>query len=112
MTASFSLPQSSSSVFHPCVQEDMECSHYMKDFHVGHVPLRLPRAKHLLGVIDKHFGTLAFCRYKYKLRFPTLSPHTQTQSPPFFSVKDDQVDQERAERSAPMIGKKARAKAD
>jgi len=44
------------------IREDMECSHYMKDFHVGHVPLRLPRAKHLLGVIDKHFGTLAFCR--------------------------------------------------
>ena len=44
------------------IREDMECSHYMKDFHVGHVPLRLPRAKHLLGVIDRNFGTLAFCR--------------------------------------------------
>jgi methionyl aminopeptidase len=44
------------------IHEDMECSHYMKDFHVGHVPLRLPRAKHLLGVIDRNFGTLAFCR--------------------------------------------------
>jgi methionyl aminopeptidase len=26
------------------------------------VPLRLPRAKALLATIDKHFGTLAFCR--------------------------------------------------
>lgn len=44
------------------VREDLECSHYMKNFNVGHVPLRLPRAKQLLGTIDKHFGTLAFCR--------------------------------------------------
>lgn len=44
------------------VREDLECSHYMKNFHVGHVPLRLPRAKQLLSTIDKHFGTLAFCR--------------------------------------------------
>jgi len=44
------------------VHEDMECSHYMKDFDVGHVSLRLPRAKQLLNVINKNFGTLAFCR--------------------------------------------------
>ncbi|GAX77013.1 hypothetical protein CEUSTIGMA_g4460.t1 [Chlamydomonas eustigma] len=44
------------------VREDLECSHYMKNFDVGHVPLRLPRAKQLLATIDKHFGTLAFCR--------------------------------------------------
>jgi methionyl aminopeptidase len=44
------------------VREDMECSHYMKNFDVGHVPLRLPKAKQLLGVIDRNFGTLAFCR--------------------------------------------------
>lgn len=44
------------------VREDLECSHYMKNFDVGHVPLRLPRAKALLSTIDKHFGTLAFCR--------------------------------------------------
>ncbi|VDK23846.1 unnamed protein product [Taenia asiatica] len=57
------------------VHDDMECSHYMKDFEVGHVPLRQPhlilfsgatemqtRAKQLLATIDKHFGTLAFCR--------------------------------------------------
>lgn len=44
------------------VREDMECSHYMKNFDVGHVPLRLPRAKQLLATIDRNFGTLAFCR--------------------------------------------------
>lgn len=42
--------------------QDLECSHYMKNFDVGHVPLRLPRAKQLLATIDKNFGTLAFCR--------------------------------------------------
>lgn len=44
------------------VHEDLECSHYMKNFDVGHVPLRLPRAKQLLATIGKNFGTLAFCR--------------------------------------------------
>lgn len=34
----------------------------MKNFDVGHVPLRLPRAKQLLATIDKNFSTLAFCR--------------------------------------------------
>ena len=34
----------------------------MKNFDVGHVPLRLPRAKQLLATIEKNFGTLAFCR--------------------------------------------------
>ncbi|TPX60919.1 hypothetical protein PhCBS80983_g01442 [Powellomyces hirtus] len=42
------------------VHEDMECSHYMKSFNAGHVPLRLPRAKALLSTINKNFGTLAF----------------------------------------------------
>ena len=40
----------------------LECSHYMKNFDAGHVPLRMAKAKELLGVIDKNFGTLAFCR--------------------------------------------------
>ncbi|KAI9095919.1 methionine aminopeptidase 2-like protein [Phlyctochytrium arcticum] len=44
------------------VHEDMECSHYMKTFDAGHIPLRLPRAKALLTTINKNFGTLAFCR--------------------------------------------------
>ena len=44
------------------VHDDMECSHYMKNFNAGHVPLRLPKAKELLGLIDRNFGTLPFCR--------------------------------------------------
>jgi methionyl aminopeptidase len=44
------------------VVEDMECSHYMKNFDAPHVPLRLPKAKQLLTHINKTFGTLAFCR--------------------------------------------------
>ncbi|KAG2295983.1 hypothetical protein Bca52824_042652 [Brassica carinata] len=44
------------------VRDDLECSHYMKNFDVGHVPLRLPRAKQLLATINKNFSTLAFCR--------------------------------------------------
>lgn len=44
------------------VHDDMECSHYMKNFEIGHVPLRLQRSKQLLSVINQNFGTLAFCR--------------------------------------------------
>ncbi|KAI9332149.1 peptidase M24, structural domain-containing protein [Zopfochytrium polystomum] len=44
------------------VHEDLECSHYMRNFDVQHVPLRLTRAKQLLNTINQNFGTLAFCR--------------------------------------------------
>ncbi|MCL4141784.1 UNVERIFIED_CONTAM: hypothetical protein GTU68_035455, partial [Idotea baltica] len=44
------------------VHDDMETSHYMKNFDIGHVPLRLTKSKHLLNVINQNFGTLAFCR--------------------------------------------------
>lgn len=44
------------------VHEDMECSHYMKNFDAPFVPLRLPSARNLLRHIDNTFGTLAFCR--------------------------------------------------
>lgn len=44
------------------INEDMECSHYMKEFEIGFVPLRLPRAKTLLQYINKKYDTLAFCR--------------------------------------------------
>mmetsp|Transcript_5378 Transcript_5378/g.13262 ORF Transcript_5378/g.13262 Transcript_5378/m.13262 type:complete len:479 (-) Transcript_5378:183-1619(-) len=44
------------------VLEDMECSHYMKNFHAPHVPLRMQSSKKLLAHINKTFGTLAFCR--------------------------------------------------
>ena len=42
------------------VVEDMECSHYMKNFDAPHVPLRMPKSKRLLSHINKTFGTLAF----------------------------------------------------
>ena len=44
------------------VNEDLECSHYMKNFDAERVALRLPRAKKLLAHINRTFGTLAFCR--------------------------------------------------
>ena len=44
------------------VIEDMECSHYMKRFDAGHVPLRMQSSQRLLSHINKTFRTLAFCR--------------------------------------------------
>ncbi|KAI7907458.1 peptidase M24, structural domain-containing protein [Cokeromyces recurvatus] len=44
------------------VIEDGECSHYARNQDAGYVPLRLARAKNLLTTINKHFGTLPFCR--------------------------------------------------
>ena len=43
------------------VVEDMECSHFMKNFDAPHVPLRIPSSRKLLAHINKTFGTLAFC---------------------------------------------------
>ena len=44
------------------VEEDLDCSHFMRNWDVEFAPLRLPAAKKLLGHINKTFGTLAFCR--------------------------------------------------
>lgn len=44
------------------VHDDMDCSHYMKNFDAPFVPLRLASSKTLLNVINKNFGTLAFCK--------------------------------------------------
>mmetsp|Transcript_15671 Transcript_15671/g.23347 ORF Transcript_15671/g.23347 Transcript_15671/m.23347 type:complete len:492 (+) Transcript_15671:14-1489(+) len=44
------------------VIEDLECSHYMKNFDAPQMNLRSNRAKQLLQHINKTFGTLAFCR--------------------------------------------------
>jgi methionyl aminopeptidase len=44
------------------VYEDMECSHYMKDFYAKSAPLKHPKAKGLLRHIDQNYSTLAFCR--------------------------------------------------
>jgi methionyl aminopeptidase len=39
-----------------------DCSHYMRNFEMGDVPLRNPKAKALLTHINNNFGTLAWCR--------------------------------------------------
>ncbi|CAH0727875.1 unnamed protein product, partial [Brenthis ino] len=44
------------------VHDDMDCSHYMKNFDQPFVPLRLQSSKQLLNTINKNFGTLAFCK--------------------------------------------------
>ncbi|KAM3579085.1 Methionine aminopeptidase 2 [Umbelopsis sp. WA50703] len=44
------------------VIEQGECSHYAKVYDGGFVPLRLPKAKSLLATINKHFGTLPWCK--------------------------------------------------
>lgn len=44
------------------VWEDLECSHYMKEFNAPNVGLRLPMSKKVLHSINSNFGTLAFCR--------------------------------------------------
>ena len=33
------------------VREDLECSHYMKNFDVGRIPMRLARVKQLLATL-------------------------------------------------------------
>lgn len=84
------------------VIEDGECSHYMKNFDVRHVPLRLPSAKKLLGVIDRNFGTLAFCkRYldrlgetRYSMALKNLCDNGIVQPyPPLCDVKGSYVAQ-------------------
>ncbi|RDA82657.1 hypothetical protein CP532_3199 [Ophiocordyceps camponoti-leonardi (nom. inval.)] len=44
------------------VRDDGEVSHYARNGEAQHVDLRLSSAKSLLGVINKNFGTLPFCR--------------------------------------------------
>jgi len=52
------------------VYDDVDCSHYMKNFDIGEVPIRNTKAKQLLGTINKNFGTLAFCRKWLEEFFP------------------------------------------
>lgn len=61
------------------VHDDMECSHYMKSFDAGFVPLRLQSSKSLLNIINKHFGEcssprissdIANMRFLKKLNIP------------------------------------------
>lgn len=44
------------------VYNDLDCSHYMKQFNADSVPIRDQKAKQLLHTITREFGTLAFCR--------------------------------------------------
>jgi methionyl aminopeptidase len=44
------------------VVEDVNCSHYMKNFDAPVVPLRMQAAKSLLNFINKNYSTLAFCK--------------------------------------------------
>lgn len=44
------------------VLEDMDCSHYMKKWDAPFVSLRSSGAKRLLGHINSHYDTLAFCK--------------------------------------------------
>ncbi|CAL5362818.1 unnamed protein product [Camellia sinensis] len=84
------------------VREDLECSHYMKNFDAGHIPLRLPRAKQLLATINKNFSTLAFCRRyldrlgetKYLMALKNLSDAGIVQPyPPLCDIKGSYVSQ-------------------
>ncbi|ESQ39050.1 hypothetical protein EUTSA_v10001459mg [Eutrema salsugineum] len=84
------------------VRDDLECSHYMKNFEVGHVPLRLPRAKQLLATINKNFSTLAFCRRyldrlgetKYLMALKNLCDSGIIEScPPLCDVKGSYISQ-------------------
>ena len=52
------------------VFEAPDCSHYMKNFDAGDVPLRNPKAKALLHEINTRFGTLAFARKWLEETFP------------------------------------------
>jgi len=44
------------------VWEDLQCSHFMRDFVKTNAPLRHHGAKKLLRFIDKNYFTLCFCR--------------------------------------------------
>ena len=52
------------------VYEDLDCSHYMKDFDVEDVPIRDGKARALLNVINREYGTLAWCRKWLEEHYP------------------------------------------
>ncbi|XP_043249438.1 methionine aminopeptidase 2 isoform X2 [Colletes gigas] len=78
------------------VHDDLDCSHYMKSFDAGYVPLRLQSSKVLLNTINKHFGTLAFCKRwldrigctKYQMALKDLCDKDALEAyPPLVDVK-------------------------
>ena len=44
------------------VRDDVDVSHYMKEFYAPQVPIRSSKTKALLAHIDNHYSTLAFCK--------------------------------------------------
>lgn len=44
------------------VHDDEDCSHYMKNYEMPYIPLRLQSSRTLLSIINKNFSTLAFCK--------------------------------------------------
>ncbi|XP_011495852.1 PREDICTED: methionine aminopeptidase 2 [Ceratosolen solmsi marchali] len=78
------------------VHDDYDCSHYMKNFYAGFVPLRLQSSKSLLNTINKHFSTLAFCKRwldrigctKYQMALKDLCDKGTVEAyPPLVDVK-------------------------
>lgn len=78
------------------VHDDMDCSHYMKNFDASYVPLRLQSSKSLLNIINKNFGTLAFCKRwldragatKYQMALKDLcDKHIVDDYPPLCDIK-------------------------
>ncbi|KAJ8687616.1 hypothetical protein QAD02_023410 [Eretmocerus hayati] len=78
------------------VHDDYDCSHYMKTFNTGFVPLRLQSSKSLLNTINKNFGTLAFCKRwldrlgctKYQMALKDLCDKGAVEAyPPLVDVK-------------------------
>ncbi|XP_043463264.1 methionine aminopeptidase 2 [Leptopilina heterotoma] len=78
------------------VHDDLDCSHYMKSFDAGFVPLRLQSSKSLLNTINKHFSTLAFCKRwldrvgctKYQMALKDLCDKGAVEAyPPLVDVK-------------------------
>jgi|Transcript_19166 methionyl aminopeptidase len=53
------------------VYEDLDCSHYMREFNWDNdVPIRDGKAKGLLNIINREYGSLAFCRKWLEEHFP------------------------------------------
>eukprot|EP01113_Clastostelium_recurvatum_P015794 TRINITY_DN1889_c0_g1_i1.p1 TRINITY_DN1889_c0_g1~~TRINITY_DN1889_c0_g1_i1.p1 ORF type:complete len:484 (-),score=114.44 TRINITY_DN1889_c0_g1_i1:16-1434(-) len=84
------------------VLEDGECSHYGKTIEAPNAPMRSAKSKALLAHINKHFGTLPFCRRyldrtgeeKYLLALKNLVDiGLVTAYPPLVDVKGSYVAQ-------------------
>jgi methionyl aminopeptidase len=84
------------------VNEEDDCSHYMKEFNAQRVTLRSDPARKLLNAINDNFGTLAFCkRYlerigqeRYNMALRTLVQNGLVNAyPPLSDIKGSYVAQ-------------------